>query len=204
MNETQNVWYISPHYRNIDFQYPLSLNDKITIFLDRTHGWQLDIADQVINGKKAEDGTMITKPMRDSGFAALSIVLSYFEMIAKYEEGYTGKSSSPYFKKGVYSVFPNLNAEFPTIVDDALTVLYKKCRCGLYHMGLTNRQIVLSGKPQFPMRFDITNRRLHINPHLLVPALKIHLEDYGKRLRDKNNVQLRSNFEKRFDYEDPC
>ena len=71
--------WIGPHFRSDFFgeRYPdsLSLEDKIAIFSDGVRGWQLDVADKVL------------RQDRHSGFAALSIVISYFEMIARYEGG---------------------------------------------------------------------------------------------------------------------
>ncbi|HUS83137.1 MAG TPA: hypothetical protein VM013_07805 [Dehalococcoidia bacterium] len=77
--ETMEHHWIGPHFRSDFFgeRYPdsLSLEDKIAIFSDGVRGWQLDVADKVL------------RQDRHSGFAALSIVISYFEMIARYEGG---------------------------------------------------------------------------------------------------------------------
>lgn len=94
----RNVW-LSPSYHDTDFSLPFSLEDKITLFEDRILGWKLNIADQLINGSQEKS------PIRHSGYATLDIVFSYFEMIAKYEAGFTGGESKKYFKQGVYSVF---------------------------------------------------------------------------------------------------
>jgi hypothetical protein len=43
-------------------------------------------------------------------YAVLDILMSYFEMIAKYREGYLRTNKSRiYFKKGVRFVYPELN-----------------------------------------------------------------------------------------------
>lgn len=194
--------YISPNYQDTDFVGPLSVDDKITIFSDRTYGWQLDIADQLINGKRGPDGGIIVKAIPHSGFAALSIVLSYFEMIAKYRDGFRGKGKSEsYFKQGVYSVFPQLKTGPSQIVDSLLDVIYSGGRCSLYHSAITNRQIILSCDTKVPMGFDPHKSILEINPCLLPPGLEAHLQDYVKQLRNVNNSLLRENFEKRFDFD---
>ena len=101
--------WISPSFQVTDFRQPLSISDKIAIFEDRTIGWKLDIADQVINGRKRSDGSEERSPILHSGFATLEIVFSYFEMIAKYEDGFAQKGGSrKFFELGVYSVFPEL------------------------------------------------------------------------------------------------
>ncbi len=194
--------WITPNYQDTDFSWPLGLEDKITIFLDRTLGWQLDIANQCINGKKTPDGATLRSPIPHSGFAVLNIVLSYFEMIAKYQMGYKGTGKSEYyFKQGVYLVFPHLKTESPEVVDSLLDVLYFGGRCGLYHGGMTDHRIILTGDTDFPMLFDPHESRLKINPRLLVPALIAHLNDYGKKIQDATNSKLRRNFEKRFDFD---
>jgi hypothetical protein len=167
----------------------------VEIFRDRTYGWQLDIADKCINGD------LLRQPMEHSGFATLLIVLSYFEMIAKHQTGYLGRESKKYFKKGVFSVYPNLLNEPQDIIDDLLDTLYYGARCGLYHNAITNSKIGLTGNTPVSLSFDPTNSRLIINPHRLVPTLKGHLNNFIAQLRDPNNIQLRQKFERRFDTE---
>lgn len=194
--------WISPKSQDTDFAWPLSLEDKVTIFLDRTSGWQLDIADCCINGKINAKGELLAEPIEQSGFAVLHIVLSYFEMIAKYQEGFmTNGKSEYYFKQGVYSVFPHLKNISSSMVDSLLNILYFGARCGLYHGGMTDHRIVVTSEAAYPMVFDMSKPQLKINPHLMVPALKMHLWEYGRQLRNPDNAVLRRNFEKRFDFD---
>ena len=194
--------WISPKSQETDFVWPLALEDKITIFLDRTSGWQLDIADYCINGKRNAEGELLAGPIEQSGFAVLHIVLSYFEMIAKYQEGFmTNGKSEYYFKQGVYSVFPHLKTESSSMVDSLLNILYFGARCGLYHGGMTDHRIVVTGDTAYPMVLDMSKPQLKINPHLMVPELKAHLWEYGRQLRNPGNKVLRRNFEKRFDFD---
>jgi hypothetical protein len=205
--------WISPSYRDADFHFPLNIEDKITLFEDRILGWKLNIAEQVINGQVEPDGNVLKSPIQHAGFATLDIVFSYFEMIGKYEAGYVDKYESKcYFKEGAYSVFPQLKLPTPppapgvqgvvrTIADEVLDLLYWGVRCGLYHAGITNNKIILAGDEPHPLAFDLQNQMLVINPHLLVPALKTHFAGYISRLRDAANVELRANFEKRFNYD---
>lgn len=201
----RNLW-ISPSYQDTDFSHPHTLDTKITLFEDRVLGWKLNIADQLING------SLEKSPIRHSGYATLDIVVSYFEMIAKYEDGFTGRKSEEYFKKGVYSVFPEFkNIQPPaqtslslvgnvvSLIDIVLDLIYEGVRCGLYHSGITNGKIFLTGEIETPMAYDIQLQMLIVNPHLLVPRLKKHLNDYVSKLRNENNAELRSKFEKRYD-----
>jgi hypothetical protein len=203
----RNIW-LSPSYQDTDFPLPHSLETKITLFEDRVLGWKLNIADQLINGSQEKS------PIRHSGYATLDIVVSYFEMIAKYEDGFTGRKSEEYFKKGVYSVFPEFKnipppAQNPlapvgkvvSLIDVVLDLMYEGIRCGLYHSGITNGKIFLTGEFKAPMSFELQNQILIVNPHLLVPKLKTHLQDYVARLRDVNNTDLRTKFERRYDFD---
>lgn len=206
--------WISPAYQEGDFVYPLSLDDKITLFEDRMRGWKLDIADQMINGRRRQDGSSEQPPLQHSGYAILDIVTSYFEMISKYENGFAmpGDSES-YFKRGVHSVFPVLQevppalgalspvGEVESIVHAILDILYEGVRCGLYHSGITKGRVMLTGDIQAPMAYDPQVHGLMINPGLLVRRLKTHLADYVERLRDVRNTALRTKFEARYDFD---
>ena len=203
----RNIW-LSPSYQDTDFPFPHSLDTKITLFEDRVLGWKLDIANQLINGSQEKS------PIRHSGFAVLDIVFSYFEMIAKYEDGFKGGESEKYFKKGIHSVFPEIRIFPPSaprplspvgnvvsLVDTVLGLMYKGIRCGLYHSGITNGKIFLTGEITTPIAFELQNQMLIVNPHLLVPKLKEHLQDYVARLRDVNNTDVRTKFETRYDFD---
>jgi len=177
------------------------LDDKITLFIDRISGWQLDIANKCINGEKNASGKVIRQVIEGSGLATLSIVLSYFETIAKFREGYLGRSSGPYFKEGVRLVFPQLSQHPKTVVDDILKILYSGARCGLYHSSTISSKILLTGNFASALGYDTNRRMLVINPHLLVPVLKEHLRMYEQELRNPANTLLRQNFETRFNSE---
>lgn len=196
-----NDWYVTPKRMRSDFILPISLDQKITIFFERIDGWQLSIADRIINGIRDEKGKIVSCPLPDSAYAVLSIALSFFEMIAKYESGYIGKGQSEfYFKKGVRSVFPELKKYPRMLVDDLLDVLYNGVRCGLYHSGFTNLKVFIRNDVKGAIGLT-KQKRLIVNPELLVPALRKYLEEYIERLQAFRNAQLRKNFEKRFDFE---
>src|SRR5438128_1505393 len=94
---------ISRNYTDSDFDGSPSLDDKITIFADRVLGWQLDIAEEIRTQIENEQnhGTAI----QHAGFALLSILFSYFEMIAQYQKGEESDSKSKrFFELGIESV----------------------------------------------------------------------------------------------------
>lgn len=206
--------WISPSYEQTDLPLPWNIEDKITIFEDRVLGWKLDIADQIINGKMDPDGSGSCRGIPHSGYAVLDIVISYFEMIAKYMDGFDKEGKSKrYFIQGVYAVFPPLKVQqrqlgvqevygdSEPIIEQILGMMYKNIRCGLYHGGITTGRVGLTGDFETPIIFQPQSATLMINPHHLVPTLKIHFSNYIECLKDPNNHDFRRKFEARFDFD---
>lgn len=187
------VTWISKNYRSIDFPDEMSFDDKVNLFEDRIVGWQLDI------GKKTIDS------VPHSAFGALSIVLSYFENIAKFANGYAGDDmAGHYFKEGVKFVYPDLKSLPKKQLDAILAKFYKAARCGLYHQGKTGKRFSITANIS-PAIKDIIlpsgELYLQVNPHLIVDDLLVHFNSYIQSLRDPQNITLRANFEMRFEFE---
>ncbi len=179
-------WKISRTFYDDDFP-DASLNDKITIFEDRVMGWQLEIAEQLADRVK------------HSGFAVLSILVSYFEMIAKFRDGYCQDTrSSDYFKKGMRWVFPQ-----EQFTDAQLKLTYRELRSGLYHASITGPRVILSRDFVRPICCtEISGRTmLEVNPHSLPRALQEHFASYIRDLRDPDQLTLRQQFQQRFDHQ---
>lgn len=176
-----------------------TLDRKIDVFEARMWGWQLHVADLIVNGGQDHAGKGRIEPLPHAAFAALQVALVYFEAIAKYETGYTGKESRKYFIDGLLSVFP----EVATLPDTErfLNRLYEGARCGLYHMSMTASGIALERTGQaFSFSFSEVPPTIVIDPHVLIPALKIHFDQYIARLRDPAESSLRRNFAKCFEH----
>lgn len=173
--------------------------EKIEVFQHRVWGWQLHIADLVINGGKSHDGTKNFEEIPHAGFATLHILLSYFEMIARYETGNIGKDQSrEVFIEGVQSVFPQVK-EFPYApTRKFLNLLYGDVRCGLYHMSVPGSGVAI-GKTGVAIQYANNPPQILIDPHELARALKNHFEHYTNTLKDPNQTDLRKAFERRFD-----
>jgi hypothetical protein len=182
---------ITPFHARSDFPDVLTVEHKIQIFYERVTGWQLDIADKVINGIKDNNGKVVAE-IKDAGFAALNIVLNYFEMISKYKNGYVHdeKTSTDCFIEGFKMVFPEFD-DLPWLP----AKVYTNARCGLYHHGMTEEGIILKGGDLPPIT-PLNGKQLIINPHTLVLKLKDHFEKYITELR--NDKDFQSKFEKRF------
>jgi hypothetical protein len=180
------TYAISPHFVNEDFPADLSTDQKVEVFADRVRGWQIDIA------------KLCAASSPHSGFAVLSILFSYFEMIAKYQAGYAESGQSEvFFGRGFLDVFRIHPDPPPDVKKQLIRKLYRDVRCGLYHNGLTGHGIALSGDLSDPIAY-VPPDGIMINPHLLVPGVEKHFLGYIRRLRDSRNVDLRLNFEKRF------
>ena len=181
---------ISPHHNLDDFPNGLTLDQKIEVFIDRVEGWMLGPAKE-----------MVTKGLGYRGFALLSIVTSYFEMIAKYTEGFAQKGKSAhYFEKGLQMVFPEM--ALPD-AKDLLDSLYERVRNGMYHVGMTKPNVVLVD-PSFgrgSIGFNSPTGAIVIAPDTLVDDLTIHFRSFAKQLRDPNQQTFRTDFEERFDFD---
>ena len=119
---------------------PWTLDVKVEIFRERVDGWQLWIAQLVANGGDDRHGRHHEK-IPHAGFAVLLIVMSYFEMIARYLEGDLIEAKAGEFsKKGFRAVAGSLNqAPDRAPVDQLLADWYKQVRCGLYHTARVRR-----------------------------------------------------------------
>jgi hypothetical protein len=182
------VFAISPIHTTLDFPNEWTLEDKIDIFIARIDGWQIGVAKEIIKHR-----------IPHCDFALLHIVFSYFEMIGKYIYGYVGDNESKtFFNKGVKATFPEIGDKEEIL----LNLLYKSVRNGLYHLGMTKINVMLSCE-LFPGSIAYIPERkiLALCPSRLVEDLDIRFHEYAAKLRDQNNIELRKNFEKRFDYD---
>jgi hypothetical protein len=162
----------------------------------------------VANGGQPLEAPGSVKRLEHSDFAVLQICLSYFETVGHYQqppeppEGKSKKEKQGYFfKEGVRAVFPLLLAGYSEAVEDLLDRLYVGARCGLYHNSMTVPGVGI-GKPlvgDAPIAYDPDSKRLAISTKRLTKALKLHLEEFRTQLFNPNNVDLRHNFEQRFD-----
>lgn len=188
---TKMAW--SPSLTNEDF--PLlfddwTVEDKVRLFEDQVLGWQLKIADDIINTHASDNP--------HAGFAVLSILLNYFEMIGKHIQGYVGNSQSKaHFRVGLVNVFPELRDKSRVI-----SVLYEDARCGMYHEALIGKRIILTRNYDVPIHvIDENIPIIAIDPHSLTTNLIGHFTAYIGSLRsaEENDIVLR-NFIKRFNF----
>jgi hypothetical protein len=196
-------FYIS--WKHLDTELPEGspIEKKIEIFQERVWGWQLHVADLLINGGKSHDETKHLGDIPHAGFAALQVMMSYFEMIARYETGSTSTHDShDTFIRGVLSVFPDVASWPYSPTRNFLNALWADVRCGLYHMSVpkSSHGISKTGSPiQFVYAGSKTN--IIIDPHVLPLYLKEHFKKYITRLQNPKETKVREAFEKRFNYD---
>lgn len=130
-------------------------------------------------------------PLMESGYAILSIVVSYFEMIAQFINGEDSEGKSKrFFIQGFRAVYPSTTLS-ETQIGDAI---YKPVRCGMYHGGMTKAGVHLSR--YFPQGFSVIGEEIHINPAKVVEEVRQHFSMYVATLRDHTKVSERANFDK--------
>ncbi|MGA2261246.1 MAG: hypothetical protein ABSH28_07415 [Acidobacteriota bacterium] len=173
------VTWITYKTRSTQIADPPTTEQAIQIFEERVLGWQLYPARHMLVG----DSSQGISGIPHSGFASLSVMLSYFEMIHEYKMGKRsdGKSKA-FFKAGVHDVFPSIDPSNP---GSALVLdqLYSHLRCGLYHSAAARRGVLISDDETYPLAYDFDHSTLHINPHMLVDILINHCKEYVAGLR---------------------
>src|SRR5688572_12629209 len=184
------IFTLSPRHTSQDFKDGWTLDDKIEVFIARIEGWQLGVAEEIVN-----------KKIKGRGLALLHILFSYFEMIGKYQDGVIedGRTSRYYFLKGVKTTFPEIQSEEDK---DFLQNLYTSVRNGLFHTGMPRSNVILQDNTPGSIGHIPGANLLSINPDLLVKDLQFRFSEYASQLRDKTNTELRMKFEARFDYHD--
>jgi hypothetical protein len=71
----------------------------------------------------------------------------------------------------------------------------------LYHTGMTGPGISVSG--QYTSAVAIVGSECEINPKLFVETIKNHFSSYIQTLNNNLQTTKRSNFEKRFNFDNP-
>jgi hypothetical protein len=180
--------FISPHFRRKDLGRDVPKPEQlIAVFADRVWGWQIDIADRLMKSEQY------------AGFAVLSIIASYFEMIGKHLEGFEGVGESSYhFRKGFDAVFP----EAPIDARDRISRrIYLGVRNGLYHDALTSAGIALARDTSSRVMYETPGvdgtTEIVLNPEPLTSRISQHFSVYVGELLAGPGSELRAAFLRR-------
>ena len=182
---------ISRRFSDTDFGGNPNLDQKIDIFEDRVMGWQIEIAEEL--RRLIEDPKNNGTTIQHAGFALLSILFSYFEMITQYKQGMDSRGrSTDFLKRGLDDVFPNKfsDAERKDIAD--------LVRNGLYHSTFTKKGVLLHGN--YPDSIAIQGGIVLVNPHRLVDDIKAHFQRYVGELRNRKTNADVANFETMYNH----
>jgi hypothetical protein len=184
---------ISPHFGNLKLQNP-TIDDLVDVLEDRVGYWVLEPARK-----------LATDPVEQ--YAALTLLLTYFEGIWSYIKGMDSKNRSrEFFVAAFVEVFRSGGANLSDHLLQRLAgVLYEDARCGSFHDGMFRERIFL-GKPKggvMHVTLPLANGVIDENGR--IELILIDVEDFYRyveghfrklvaRLRDPGQVDLRSNF----------
>jgi hypothetical protein len=128
-----------------------------------------------------------TSPLKESGYAILSIVSSYFEMVERLSTGIasTRGQAGKVFVRGFRRVYPCCSW-----TDEQIGDVFDRIRCGMYHDGMTRKDTLVSRF--YPCGFRICGNELQTNPALVVSEIKQHFCCvFLPRLRDPCSAERR-------------
>lgn len=167
-------------FRN-KMEYPEDAVDtKILVYEDRVAGWFFRY------GKHLQE-------CHDAGFAVLQVALAQVEGIEQYRRGKSSKNKSEeFFRDGLKQIFGLDDAS-----DHWLGNFYKLVRCGLFHDGMTRKQVIIENRRCTPLSYDGSN--ICISPNKFLDAVIEYFSRYIGELKNKNNIDLREAFRRRYD-----
>jgi hypothetical protein len=139
------------------------------------------------------------------GLAAVRLMAAYFELIAKYKDGFTHVGQSKkYFLRGCRDVIERLPPArrrwAQRVEDHQLEAFYELVRCGLYHGAVPSLNVTLGGS-MYGLTISENGRQLSIDATSLLGVLRRDFNAYVEKLRDKREQTIRDKFERRWDFE---
>lgn len=160
---------------------------KVDVYEDRVKTWFLDFAKHLVEEDMVDDG------VSPGDYVALSIALAYIEGAEHYRQGQEpdSRQSGAWFKASVKRMLP-------TVCDDAIDMLYKSARCGLFHSGFTTDRVYLS-HVHYTQALELTEGKLQIDPARFVALVMKDLDAYVHELRSNPSGEDAKNFEKLWD-----
>lgn len=159
---------------------PNKTDDKIRIYERQVKNWFLEIGSKLLN----ED---------NSGFIVLMIGISYIEGVQQYMNATSSKGNSKkLFKQGLIRIF-----KFSDEQENELDRFYSQVRCGLFHNGMSDSQVIISDDYVQSIDFSESNT-IKINPKLFLSTIQNDFNEYILCLKDEDNSDLRDNFNKMF------
>lgn len=190
-----SVFAISPSFTS-EYLNPATLEKKINVYQDRLYGWVFNPVRELLKIPNGE-------------FAAIAVLLCYFEGYQIWKTGSDSKNKSKqFFKEAFLDLYPQVEAnkeaqaKFSGVnLANALSEkIYHLARCGFFHTGMAREGIAflrIKGKHAFRTGINESGEleAVVIYPDRLVKDLETHHYTYVQALRDPKNQTLRENFE---------
>jgi hypothetical protein len=155
---------------------PDNLDDKVMIYQRQVEKWFLECATRLIKGK-------------NNGFVILMIAVSYIEGVEQYREGISSlRQSKMFFKQGLKRIF-SISPEDECYLDN----VYEQVRCGLFHNGMSEGNVIISYEYSKPIEF--CSNDIKINPKLFLNEIKRDFSSYISILNNVENVDATNKFD---------
>jgi hypothetical protein len=162
-----------------EYLNPNSIDGKIIIYERQVKEWFLERASRLLKGE-------------NNGFIVLMISTSYIEGVQQYINGQSSnRESKTVFKQGLNRIF-SLSVE-----DRKLNDFYSQVRCGLFHNGMSDNQVIISYSFPIPIDFSEYNT-IKINPKTILDEIRKDFRNYISKLKKQANVTERENFNRMF------
>lgn len=160
---------------------------KVDVYEDRVRTWFLDWAAKLVHTDLVDSGTS------PGDYVALSVALAYLEGVSQYRLGEeSGLGPGDLFRASATRILPSASV-------DAITMLWKKTRCGLFHSGFTEDRVYVSHENYTEVLELTDDGELHIDPARFVQLVLEDFEGYVQELRAKPSGELAQQFEKLWD-----
>lgn len=159
---------------------PNCIEDKIKIYERQVKGWFLGVAKSLTE-------------QDDTNFVVLMVCLAYVEGVEQYRRGQSSNGNSRvWFREGIKRIF---NLE--NVSNSKIDKLYGQGRCGLFHVGMSGGDIVLSSRFNEAINFtDLST--ITINTDIFLNTLIEDFTTYIIDLKDQNNQTLRDCFDRMY------
>jgi hypothetical protein len=160
-----------------------NLESKILIYEDRMNGWFLNYGISLKNDPSA-------------GFILLMICVSYLEGNQQFREG---RISELHETGSMLSKALRRMLTIPKEHEEAISLFVNAVRHGFSHDGIPRKEVLISNNLAYIMMADPDKKILLINPVLFLDLINLDLELYISSLKNPDNVELRTNFERFWD-----
>lgn len=185
--ETKGEINISPKYSRDDYLHlNLTINSS-----EADWGKAIDIFKDRIVGRYFEQIDILSNDINANGFTIMALNCLLIEALFQFRDG---KDETPGKNSKAYPRF--LVEEFPHIFDTlSADLFYRSIRCGILHSAQTKEGARLSDDDSFVVKLDSND--LVVSVVRITNQIKNYFNTYVNKLRDPNQITIRTNFVKK-------